>query len=101
MVLGTVLNDSNTFSFYTDDIKSLTVSSLGKNDIEIDLETILWSSAKIDIYLSKMKHENVYPKEQKFLIETMENGNLQLIPSNVRDIWILEKVSETTAGNKE
>ncbi|WP_299156839.1 hypothetical protein [uncultured Christiangramia sp.] len=48
-----------------------------------------------------MKHENVYPKEQKFLIETMENGNLQLIPSNVRDIWILEKVSETTAGNKE
>jgi len=41
MVLGTVLNDSNTFSFYTDDIKSLTVSSLGKNDIEIDLETIL------------------------------------------------------------
>ena len=92
IIIGTTINYTGAFSLFTDEIKSLKISSLGKNDIEIDLKPILGYSSTIDIYLSNKKYENVNPKTQKFIVEKLKNENIKLTSASKTDIWILEKV---------
>ncbi|WP_282018154.1 hypothetical protein [Salegentibacter mishustinae] len=82
----------NTFSLYNNKIKSFTVSSLGMNDVLVDLKPLLGFSTIIEIYLSDTKFESANPKSQKFVIEKLENGGLKLASLNKKDIWQLEKI---------
>ncbi len=90
--IATTIKSSNAFSLFNDKIKSLKFSSLGINDIEVNLKPLLGYNSAIDIYFSNVKFENANPETQKFLIEKQANGNLKLTSLNKKNVWILKKV---------
>lgn len=91
--LALPIQSNSAFSLYNDQLKSIIVSSLENNDVQIDLEPLLGYSSTIDIYLSPTKFEGMTPSKQKFLIENLEKGNLKFISigKDVDDL-VLEKI---------
>lgn len=90
--IATTINSSEVFSLFNDAIKSIELSTLGKNDIEVNLQPLLGYSSTIDIYFSNVKSESASPMKQKFLIETLENGVVKLTSFINEEVWLLEKV---------
>lgn len=96
LIMGQMLDkegESPKISLFNDLISSLVVSTLGRNDVTVDLEPLLGSDATITIFLSKVTYEKHVSNTCRFRLEKKDKDLIILLPVDDKEgNWHLKKI---------